>query len=365
MKTKGSIFAVVLASLAMAAAVAACGNNQVYGNGTTAQDGQYEAYEPHEMGYPLAQDAPAEEVAEILGLVPHGEIAMRHVAYMNNYLYGRIAFTYREKEAALWLVDTLLAMGYASEDIQMQEFAVEVVAGLWPQAWFDAGFQSRGYSQNVILTIPGQSERVIVVGAHYDSFPYPGANDNASGTALLLESAQRMLHLDNYHTIVYVFFGAEEVGLIGAQYYLAALSESERDNILFMVNADVLFEGPYLLYIYGFNESLRPDAHAIVSAWGDMAYALYGAHGVELIPFPDGINRWFSDHTVFYLADIPAVMLSGLDSCERWEFTPRWILHTPQDCFYYISEAWPGKMEWNIWGYSLFLEKMLTHRYEG
>ena len=110
------------------------------------------------------------------------------------------------------------------------------------------GTRASRISQNIILTVPGLSDEAIVVGAHYDSVLYPGASDNASGVALLLESAQRMLNIDNYHTIVYVFFGGEEVGLVGSTYYVSSLSEQDHDNILFMVNADVLIEGPYLVY---------------------------------------------------------------------------------------------------------------------
>ena len=103
-------------------------------------------------------------------------------------------------------------------------------------------------SQNVVLTVPGASERTIIVGAHYDSPPDPGTSDNASGVALLMESAKRMMDYDNYYTIRYIFFGAEEVGLVGAAWNLHQMSEEERDNVVMMVNGDVLIEGPVLVY---------------------------------------------------------------------------------------------------------------------
>ena len=198
--------------------------------------------------------------------LPHGEIAVNYIEYMSDNLGARSAFTYAELEAAVWIVEELLAMGHDWYNISVQEFTYwdirgMATGGLWGHlSWWsvtspmilgvDREYQLRPdrVSQNVVLTIPGQSESTIIVGAHYDSPPYPSASDNASGTALLLESAQRMLELDNYHTIVYVFFGAEEVGLIGAAYFYEMLSEEERDNIVLMVNADVLIEGPYILY---------------------------------------------------------------------------------------------------------------------
>jgi len=197
--------------------------------------------------------------------LPAGTLAVGFIEYMSDNLGARSAFTYRELEAAVWIVEELLAMGHDWDNILIQEFTYWGVhdAGLdtfgalyWGQVTSpmilgigrDYQLRADRVSQNVVLTIPGQSERKIVVGAHYDSPPYPSASDNASGTALLMESAQRMMELEHYYTIVYVFFGAEEVGLIGAFYYLDSLTARQRDNIVMMVNADVIIEGPYLIY---------------------------------------------------------------------------------------------------------------------
>ena len=199
--------------------------------------------------------------------LPHGEISLGYIEFINDYLPARSPFTYSELEAAIWLVEELLAQGHDWDYIMAQEFTywdirdLEWNASGWGNLswWWVTSEMLLGVgredllrvdrvSQNIILTIPGQSNSKIIVGAHYDSPPYPSASDNASGTALLLESAQRMLELDNYHTIVYIFFGAEEVGLIGANYYYQMLTEAERENILFMINADVLIEGPYVIF---------------------------------------------------------------------------------------------------------------------
>ena len=197
--------------------------------------------------------------------LPHGVIAVGYIEYMSDNIGARSPFTYRELEAAVWIVEELLAMGHDWYSITVQEFTYwditdAGIGGLMMLNWdmvtspFILG-EGREYqlrpdrvSQNVVLTLPGQTERKIVVGAHYDSPPYPSASDNASGTALLLESAQRMLETEHYYTIVYVFFGAEEVGLVGAYFYYESLTPRERDNIVMMVNADVIIEGPYIIY---------------------------------------------------------------------------------------------------------------------
>jgi len=319
----------------------------------------------------------------------HGQIATGYIQFINDNLYGRSAFTYREKEAAIWIVNELLAMGHDWENIYVQEFMFQEVQGWGADAFgvtWDSfatepimgNFEMREtqLSQNVILTIPGQSQRKIVVGAHYDTphynaVPHPGvqyggASDNASGTSLLLESAQRMLEQDNYYTIVYVFFGAEEVGLLGAYFYHESLSEDELDNLAFMVNADILIEGPYLFYgigqMYGymtdeqFNElinvfmailqmdedevlailpalltTIPPETMFILMAQEnildvyqsaaaqeleELVAAIVEEHDLSLISLPQGIFV-SSDQLVFALAGHTIVSLFSLESVEN------------------------------------------------
>jgi len=296
---------------------------------------------------------------ELTKETPHGYLSVEHIAFINDNLVGRVFFSYREKEAAIWLVEMLLAMGYTWEDIQIQEFVRKEINSDWISR---QGARPRYISQNVILTVSGQSERTIIVAAHYDTLiSNPGASDNASGMALLLESAQRMHYLDNYYTVVYIFFGAEEIGIVGSQYYVDGLREHERDNILFMVNADSLFEGSYLFYAVGYNEH-RSDANAIVSIWGNIAFALYDQYAIELLEHPDGISDTRSDHKPFYFVDIPVIMLTGL---HRYEDGGFWVRanHTDQDCLHIINEDNPGKVDKAMSAYSLFLEEILLHRY--
>jgi len=294
-----------------------------------------------------------------LDYTEHGYIAMQHIKFMNDNLYMRPPFTYRELETALWISDVLLEMGHREEFVEIQTFHItDVTDAVWLQRMVMFGMyggrEQRYYSQNVILTIPGRSEQVIVIGAHYDTVQYTGASDNASGVALLLESAQRMLYVDNYYTLVYVFFGAEEIGLFGAHHFVNTLTQAERDNIRFMINADVLFEGPYLLFVAGGDSE-------IIYTWNGIARELGYSHEIGLIPYPRGISMWMSDHIVFYQNGITSMMLLGMNSIGD-SFDWR-ILHSPRDCFHYINTAWPGKMEQNMWAFSLFLEALLLTEY--
>ena len=301
--------------------------------------------------------------------IPHGLIAVNHIEFINDNLYERGSFTVREKETAEWLVEELLAMGYAWDDIEVQEFYYDNVARwMWhgwdteTGRWILGDGELRDSSQNVILTVPGQSERTIIVGAHYDSLPYPGASDNASGVALLLESAQRMLHENNYHTIVYVFFGAEEVGLIGSNVFLRSMTRQELGNLVMMVNADVLFEGPYLMYGAGYALGDTQRVNDISRQVDEIAFGVLEAHEVEIMPVPELLNAG-SDHLPFKWAGHTVVVLFGMDMTDDGTAVGR-VLHSERDDFHYINQEWPGKIDRNMRYFSIFLEEILLSRYE-
>jgi aminopeptidase YwaD len=85
-------------------------------------------------------------------------------------------------------------------------------------------------SQNILGFIEGKTkpDSSIVFSAHYDHLGmmgsetmFPGANDNASGTSMLLNLAQHYAKPENKpdYTIVFIFFGAEEAGLVGSKFY--------------------------------------------------------------------------------------------------------------------------------------------------
>ncbi|GGA43646.1 aminopeptidase YwaD [Kroppenstedtia guangzhouensis] len=103
------------------------------------------------------------------------------------------------------------------------------------------------HSQNVIGTIPAQKgpkkAKTIVVGAHYDGVDSAAANDNASGTGTLLELARVLSKEKLHHNVRVIFFGAEEVGLVGSTRYVESLSKGERDNIAAMINMDMVGVG--------------------------------------------------------------------------------------------------------------------------
>jgi Zn-dependent M28 family amino/carboxypeptidase len=117
-------------------------------------------------------------------------------------------------------------------------------------------------TENVIADTPtGREDRTVVVGAHLDSVPEgPGINDNGSGTATILETALRMdeLEIEPVNRVRFAFWGAEEFGLLGAEDYLAGLTEEELGDIHLNLNFDMLGSPNFVRFVYDGNSSELP-----------------------------------------------------------------------------------------------------------
>jgi hypothetical protein len=98
---------------------------------------------------------------------------------------------------------------------------------------------------NVVATLPGNErpDEIVLIGAHYDTqIGSPGANDNASGVALLLATAKRLKDLPLGRTVRIVFFVNEENPFSGGIQMGSRLhaerSRARRDDIVLMLNVD-------------------------------------------------------------------------------------------------------------------------------
>ncbi|MBC8343729.1 MAG: M20/M25/M40 family metallo-hydrolase, partial [Bacteroidetes bacterium] len=105
-------------------------------------------------------------------------------------------------------------------------------------------------SQNVIGKIEGKThqDKYIVIGAHYDHLGklgnqvyYPGANDNASGVAMMLDLAKHYSDVFSQpeYTMIFVGFGAEEAGFLGSKYFVENPPVPLKD-IRLMINFDMM-----------------------------------------------------------------------------------------------------------------------------
>lgn len=154
-----------------------------------------------------------------------------------------------------------------------------------------------GTSENVIGTLAGSGPGTVVIGAHYDSVAAgPGANDNASGTATMLELARVLASRDLPYTLKVIAFGAEEIGLIGSRYYVASMPASEREDILAMINLDMVGVGNTLRYAGSEDLSQAAEEAALEL---DLATSLL-----------DDARADASDHASFRAAGVPVVFLT-------------------------------------------------------
>jgi aminopeptidase YwaD len=157
--------------------------------------------------------------------------------------------------AWLTLVPKLTA-SLASEQAPQPRF--ELLSTRWPKGPLihmrvDAKLIHNYQTQNLAAVVRGkmQPDSFLIVSAHYDHLGmmgkdtyFPGANDNASGVALLLELAAHYARPENQPacSVVFLLFGAEEAGLVGSRYFVAhPLVPLPR--IKFLVNLDLLGTG--------------------------------------------------------------------------------------------------------------------------
>ncbi|PIP54271.1 MAG: hypothetical protein COX07_06270 [Bacteroidetes bacterium CG23_combo_of_CG06-09_8_20_14_all_32_9] len=113
---------------------------------------------------------------------------------------------------------------------------------------FKTDFIEKYKTRNVVAVIPGESDSIVVFTAHYDHLGelgtafFPGANDNASGVAMVLDLCKTFSKEKPRYTLVFIFITGEEIGLIGSQWFVShplVLLE----KIRFLINLDLLGSG--------------------------------------------------------------------------------------------------------------------------
>jgi Zn-dependent M28 family amino/carboxypeptidase len=163
-------------------------------------------------------------------------------------------------------------------------------------------------TENVIADTPtGRADRTVVVGAHLDSVPEgPGINDNGSGSATILEVAEAMSELDIQprNRVRFAFWGAEESGLIGSEYYVSQLSKRELKDIAVNLNFDMVGSPNYVRFVYDGDasdtESLGSTGSGVVE---DVFTDYFASQGLASEPTAfDGR----SDYEAFINVGIPA-----------------------------------------------------------
>ena len=206
---------------------------------------------------------------------------------------------------------------------------------------FTFGKTEQKTSHNIIAVLPGKDRQLrneyIVVGAHYDHLGlggegsgsrrpdtvavHPGADDNASGDAVVLQLARHFKKARPARSIVFVFFGAEEQGIVGSKSFVDWMkrADAQRINlpadikgIVAMVNLDMVGRMR--------DSALSISGTGTSSEFKAMAEAAAQRTGLHITCTPDGYGP--SDQASFVAADIPVLNLTTGGHMEY---------HTPAD----------------------------------
>jgi hypothetical protein len=203
-------------------------------------------------------------------------------------------------------------------------------AGLQPggddgQSWFQVWQQrvdalgANVTLKNVIGILPGSDPDLagesLVIGAHYDHFGrgayadhaegrgrvHPGADDNASGVAVMLELARVLARQPQPRSVVFVAFSGEETGRLGSRHYVQNTGAYPADKAIAMLNLDTvgrLGENPVTVFGTGSADE-----------WVHVFRGASHVTGVAVKPVGDDFGT--SDQTSFIEAGVPAVQLFG------------------------------------------------------
>ncbi len=108
-----------------------------------------------------------------------------------------------------------------------------------------------GLPPNVICVLPGETQEIILVGAHTDKAIRVGDGvvDNWSGASLLPSLLFSLNGMKRHHTLVFVGFAGEEKGMVGSEYYVDHLTPEGRSRIEAMVNIDSLGLTPTKVWV--------------------------------------------------------------------------------------------------------------------
>ncbi|WP_046743338.1 M28 family peptidase [Kordia zhangzhouensis] len=167
--------------------------------------------------------------------------------------------------------------------------------------------------RNVIGFIDNNAENTIIIGAHYDHLGmgqegslhrgepaiHNGADDNASGVAVMLHLAARLIHGNTNNNYLFIAFSGEEMGLLGSNYFVKNPTvDLSKTN--YMINMDMVgrLKKNKNLAVYGTGTS---------PIWEETINTANEAHVFDLKLNPSGVGP--SDHTSFYLQDIPVLHL--------------------------------------------------------
>lgn len=161
--------------------------------------------------------------------------------------------------AALYLAQKFFELGYSEAGLAEAEAPEDYLEP------FSFNYYGSTYKSSNVVAVKrasGDSRGAVIIGAHYDNVysfellnPYTnlrhkilskGAYDNGSGVAVMMSVAHNIKDEQLPFDVIFVAFGAEELGLYGSRHYVNTMSERDKQNALLMINLDCIAAGDYL-----------------------------------------------------------------------------------------------------------------------
>ncbi|MDC8001857.1 M20/M25/M40 family metallo-hydrolase [Aequorivita todarodis] len=232
----------------------------------------------------------------------------------NDSLKGRKTGSEDEKKAAEYIAKRFKDLGLQPKgtDGYFQKFTFKASNNPHQEAEFTSeATDSTQTGENVIGYLDNNAENTVVIGAHYDHMGmggegslyregeaiHNGADDNASGVAMMLHLADSLQKKDSPKKNNYLFiaFSGEEEGLLGSNYFVKNPTIDTK-KVTYMLNMDMVgrLNSENTLAVYGVGTS--PIFKQVVNA---------NAGDLNIAENESGVGP--SDHTSFYLADIPVL----------------------------------------------------------
>lgn len=167
---------------------------------------------------------------------------------------------------------------------------------------------------DLVCVLPGQTEHVIIVGAHFDHVDAgDGVVDNWSGASLLPTLYQGLRTAPRQHTFIFVSFSGEEKGELGSRSYVNKMSKEDVERTSAMVNMDTLGLGPTAVWV-------SHSDRLLTAALGGIA------HSLKLPISGVNVERVGStDSEQFARRNIPRITIHSLTQ------NTLHILHSPRD----------------------------------
>ncbi|WP_397445512.1 M28 family peptidase [Polaribacter sp. R77954] len=227
-------------------------------------------------------------------------------------LEGRQTGTEGEKKASKYIAKRFEELGLSKKGTSgyLQPFTFKPKTNPHDEVKFDVNGDGTITGNNILGFIDNKAENTVIIGAHYDHLGFGGegslyrdsikaihngADDNASGVAVLLNLAAKLKTKNTNNNYLFMAFSGEEMGLLGSNYFVKKPTIDTK-KVSYMINMDMVgrMKKDSSLAVYGTGTS--PIFKQVLKSHNN---------NFKLIQQESGIGP--SDHTSFYLADMPVL----------------------------------------------------------